>query len=143
MGRSPCNHCCGRNSGDCWVMHRILDPILIFTGFSVCVLNKQFHFSSANACLDSFFHCYFNDLIGSFSFCAFCNYLLHFCEKSLDRYWKIIALMVFCGFIWEVVTPYFRLDSVGDLFDFICYITGGSLYYGTIILRNRHSDYNV
>ena len=113
------------------------DFFLFCVSFLVCFLNKKYHFCCRNFYFDYFLRCYFNDFIGSIGFTAFCDFLLRFCRKSLDRYWKVLLLMLFCGFVWEVITPIFRSDTVGDWLDVVSYIAGGSLFYCILLLRNH------
>lgn len=41
--------------------------------------------------------------------------------------------MLFCSFFWEVITPYFRVDTVADIGDVFAYCFGGFLYWRIII----------
>lgn len=115
----------------------IRDCILIFISFPLCLLNKLIRFSCPVGSINIFLRCYFNDLIGSIGFAAFCDFLLRFGARALDRYWKVFVLMLSCGFSWEVVTPLFRPDSVGDFWDAVAYIAGGTIFYGISVLTRK------
>ena len=142
MGGCNRNYCCSCYSG-CYRLMRIWFDIIVFSiTFFLCCLNKIFHFSCYISFFDFFLRCYFNDFIGSIGFAALCDFLLGFAQRKLDRYWKVFLLMMFCGFVWEVITPLFRPDTVGDIFDFGVYIAGGSLYYGTTVILRKRSNRN-
>ena len=79
--------------------------------------------------LGYFMRCYFNDIIGSITFCAYCNFIFNLSNRKMNKLWQIELLMLFCGFVWEVVTPLFRYDTVFDVLDFPMYLIGGILYY--------------
>lgn len=120
-------------------MRKTVSLVLIIGCFSVCLANKRFHFSCGVPAVDYFLSCYFNDLTGSIGFTAFADFMLHFCGRGLDKYWQILCLTISFGILWEVVTPMFRPSSVGDFFDVVAYVVGGSIYYGIQILTYRLS----
>jgi hypothetical protein len=79
-----------------------------------------------------FFKCYFNDLLAPIILFSFSNFLLSFYEKEI--YGKNIYIIItICGIFWEVITPMYKKESVCDIFDFIMYILGASIYL--IIIR--------
>ena len=84
--------------------------------------------------IGSFLRCYFNDLICGIAFPAYCNLLLRTKNKSLEKLWKIVLLLVICGTVWETIPVIVFNHGVSDIFDIICYIVGGILYY--IIQKN-------
>ena len=46
---------------------------------------------------------------------------------------NIYIIITICGIFWEVITPMYKKESVCDIFDFIMYILGASIYL--IIIR--------
>jgi hypothetical protein len=36
---------------------------------------------------------------------------------------------LFCGLLWEYVTPFYRKDTTSDLLDIIAYMLGGLLFW--------------
>lgn len=79
--------------------------------------------------IGSFLRCYFNDIICGIAFPAYCDLLLRTKNKSLDKLWKIVLLLFICGIAWEIVPVIFFNHGVSDVFDIVCYIVGGMLYY--------------
>lgn len=137
-GSCLCNNSSRRDSGNFRMMLRVIDAILFSLSFVVCLLNKVFCFSSNSLSIERFFRGYFNDLVGSFGFAALCNFLLVFSKRTLRRYFDVVLLMLFCGIVWEVITPLFRQDTVGDIRDMVVYLIGGSLYYFLILAIKRY-----
>ena len=76
--------------------------------------------------------CYFNDVIGSMTFLAYCN--LVFIQKNffLHKMSHIMIMMIICSIFWEIITPLFRVDTVADVGDVFAYCFGGFLYWKTI-----------
>ena len=79
--------------------------------------------------------CYFNDVIGSMTFLAYCNIILGLRNINLIKLWQIELLMFACGFYWEIITPLYRLSTVTDYGDFLAYLFGGILYWGILQIQ--------
>jgi hypothetical protein len=85
------------------------------------------------------FECYFNDMLASIVILAFANFMLFKYSKQITKI-KYILLFVFCcGCVWEFVAPLYKPNSVIDLFDFIAYFIGGSIYYIIIQAKSSYS----
>lgn len=141
MGSGFGDHCCRGHPCHYRLMQKHLSLILCVVCFSACVCNKLLHFTCRDPYIDSFLSCYFNDLIGSIGFAAFSDFLLRLCGKELNKYRQILILMLFCSVVWEIITPIFRSSTVGDIFDMVAYVLGGSIYYGISVLC-RHCRKN-
>ena len=85
--------------------------------------------------LQWFMTCYFNDIIGSITFVAYCNVMLGFCRRKIIMLWHIELLMLFCGVFWEYITPIFRKNTTSDVFDILAYMLGGFIYW--LIAKNQ------
>lgn len=89
-----------------------------------------------------FMSCYFNDMIGGITFCAYCSLMLSLCNKSINKLFQILLLMFFCGIFWEYVTPLFRLNTVSDPFDILAYILGGIIYWSLLKYCTKGKNIN-
>lgn len=103
--------------------------LIIIITLILYVINQNIKGQIQIPFLGYFMRCYFNDFIGAITFCAYCNFIFNLNNKSMDKLWQIELLMLFCGWIWEVVTPLFRQDTVFDILDFAMYLIGGIVYY--------------
>ncbi|MGI5824786.1 MAG: hypothetical protein ACOX7J_04360 [Bacillota bacterium] len=48
----------------------------------------------------------------------------------LTRFWQILTAALGAGLFWELITPLYKPDSTGDLWDIAAYILGGAVYFG-------------
>lgn len=104
--------------------------IIVVITLSLYLINILFiRYDTDIKYLSTFFDCYFNDFIGSITFCAWVNYVYNRNKKKFNKLSHIILLMLFCGFVWEVITPIFRKNTVFDIYDFFMYELAGICYY--------------
>ena len=96
---------------------------------SLYLLNKLLLKNITTGFFHWFLICYWNDFFGAIAFSA-AMYLLvfHYAKAELPLHIWIVILFA-CGIFWEVVTPLFRTNSVGDICDIIAYELGGVVYY--------------
>lgn len=76
-----------------------------------------------------FMSCYFNDIVGSVCFLAYCNIMFELYGIYMKEYKYIFILMLCCSFVWEVIAPLVRKDTVADIFDVLAYLLGGTIYW--------------
>lgn len=76
-----------------------------------------------------FMTCYFNDMIGGITFCAYCSIVLKMGHRQLKKLWHIEMLMFCCGIFWEYITPLYRKNTISDIFDIVAYMIGGVIYW--------------
>lgn len=81
----------------------------------------------------AFFLYYFNDFLCPFFVLAFVNIIMWFYGKQVTKLWKMIVLMILCGFLWECYS--INPKAVADPIDMICYI-GGAIGYWWI--KNKY-----
>jgi len=80
---------------------------------------------------------YFNDIIGGMTFTAYTNIILSFRNITISKLWQIELLMLFCGIFWEFITPFYRVDTISDIWDIFAYMLGGLLYW-IVIRKNKY-----
>lgn len=100
------------------------------------ILNQVCKNSYPAGIIKWFMSCYFNDIVGSIGFIAYCNIILKKVSIYLYELWRIIFILFICGLFWEYVVPLFRVDSVSDPYDILAYMFGGFLYWiGVLIVK--------
>ena len=123
-------YCYGNRSGciDTNVCMKTDISIIIVVAI-LYLINQSVKNSIDIAIVGTFFRCYYNDLICGIAFPAYCNLLLGIKNKSLNKLWKIVLLLLICGIVWETVPVILFDHGVSDIFDIFYYIAGGMLYY--------------
>lgn len=111
----------------------IINIVLIILTVALYEINQQLKFKISNEVIKWFMCCYFNDCIGAITFIAYCNIVMCFSKKKLEKLWQIELILFGCGLFWEIITPIYRNDTVTDIFDIVAYMIGGLLY--TFIVR--------
>ena len=122
------------------------DFLLFISTVSLYLLNKAAMSHYTNDVLHWFMSYYFNDIVGSVAFLAYCNFLLATQKRRLTHLFHIVLLMFVCGLVWEFIAPLIREDTVTDLFDFGAYILGGCIYWcidqnRMLYHRQKYRDY--
>ena len=105
------------------------DIIIMIVSILLYVLNNMFKSTYNNDHIYWFMNCYFNDIVGSIAFIAYCNILLSTQGLKLNKLYIIIIVLLCCGCVWEFLAPLIRSDPYCDLWDFIAYVSGGIMYY--------------
>lgn len=77
-----------------------------------------------------FFQCYFNDCICPLFFLSYSNILLLTTGRKWVSLKSILIVCIGCGLIWEFIGPILKEASTTDVWDIVCYVGGGLLYYG-------------
>lgn len=103
--------------------------VIILISVLLYILNQCFKTLYSIEIVKWFMSCYFNDIIGSIAFIAYCNIFIEMHGSYLNNLFYIVSLLFVCGLFWEYVTPLFRSDTVADLFDLIAYMCGGFIYW--------------
>lgn len=96
---------------------------------SFYLTNQVFKYNYSNVYVNWFMTCYFNDIVGSIAFIAYCNILFEYKLYNHLKLNQIIVLLFFCGLFWEYIAPIFISYSVSDPFDIIAYMLGGCIYW--------------
>ena len=105
------------------------DFIIILISVSLYTLNNLFKGSYHQELIQMIMNGYFNDIVGSIAFMAYCNILLSTQKTRINKLSTIIIIMIACGFVWEFLGPLIRHDTYTDLLDFVAYVLGGTIYY--------------
>lgn len=105
---------------------------LIIITVSFYLINQVFKYNYSNVYVNWFMTCYFNDIVGSIAFIAYCNILLEYRLYNHLKLNQIIALLFLCGLFWEYIAPLFISYSISDPLDVVAYISGGLIYYWLI-----------
>lgn len=96
----------------------------------VCMANKLHLFVFQGECIDYFFRCYFNDMVGTIFFFLYLSVVRSFLNfKFVFRLMHIVGMTLFCGVLWEYVTPLYRNDTVSDPWDMIAYLSGALCFW--------------
>ena len=106
-----------------------IEFLLIAITIFFYVLNNLFFKRITDGFFYYFFVGYFNDLICPLFFISYVNIMLSFINKRISKFFYIFLLCLICGLVWEFVAPFFKKDSVTDIYDLICYCLGGFLYW--------------
>ena len=103
----------------------------LLIAFTLClyVINQHIKSRIPFNGLRWFMVCYFNDIIGSITFMAYCNVIFEFHQRYMSKLRYILLMMLGCGIVWEVIAPIYRHDTVADPWDIIAYLFGGFLYW--------------
>lgn len=74
---------------------------------------------------------HFNDFLGSFLFCSYCNVLVSFTKVKfkITTIWQYLAIGVLCAVFWEGIIPVFLTRSTADILDCVAYLLGSYCYY--------------
>lgn len=72
---------------------------------------------------------YFNDILAGIFISAYTNLCLSYISMSLTSLWKIEVFVVGCGFVWELLAPFFKSTAVTDFWDLIAYMFGGLIFW--------------
>ncbi len=86
----------------------------------------------------TFMNGYFNDLICPFFLLSYANILLLCVGNELRKLHWILLFMFVAGCIWEFAAPLFKPTAVTDIWDLVCYICGGFLYWIVLTLCDRY-----
>lgn len=105
------------------------DALIIIAVAILYLINQSVKSSTDIEIVGTFLRCYYNDLICGIAFPAYCNLLLRTNNRSLDKLWKIVLLLLICGIVWETVPVVLFDHGVSDIFDIFYYIAGGMFYY--------------
>lgn len=96
---------------------------------SICLSNKYHILSFCNMYVAYFMSCYFNDIFGSTILLLLIGIVLSFHKKIKLKLYHVELFMLFCGIIWEFVTPLYRPDATTDIIDIFAYLLGGILFW--------------
>ncbi|MDD4564227.1 MAG: hypothetical protein PHE79_01880 [Eubacteriales bacterium] len=92
------------------------------------VINSNIEINSRVDLINIFFKNYFNDMLASIVLLSYSNFLLLLINKELRKLRYIYLIILICGVIWEIITPIFRRNSICDLYDFLAYFVGATIY---------------
>lgn len=110
-------------------MNRKFNLFIIVATLILYFINQTIKQTISNQYLRWFACCYFNDIIGSMTFLAYCNIIFSYRNLKFNSFWQVLLMILLCGFVWEVITPIFRANTVGDVWDILAYSFGATLYW--------------
>lgn len=91
--------------------------------------------------LDSFFRCYFNDLIAMPAMLAYINLCLGvMVNKEVATLRTTFYITAICAFFWEVVAIWVKPTAIFDSLDLLSYFIGATVYFG--VKRKARRSYN-
>lgn len=103
--------------------------IIIIATLILYFVNQTFKCSYPNGYFSWFMNCYFNDIIGGITFIAYTNIFFELHNQPTKSLLTIELVLLGCGLFWEIVTPIYRKNTVGDFWDIIAYLFGGFWYW--------------
>lgn len=112
-----------------------VNGILIMAVSFLYYINNAFFKRLSTGYVHYFMVCYFNDLICPLLLFSYINILLLTMDKKLVSLPLILLSGVASAFVWEFLSPLIKPHSVTDLYDFLCYIVGSTIYYLVIRVR--------
>lgn len=74
-----------------------------------------------------FFIGYYNDVLAPILLLSYSNILLYRYNNVLIGTTSFVFILI-CSFIWEFLAPLIKKGSVIDIFDFVAYIVGCTIY---------------
>lgn len=110
------------------IKKRPINGILIVIIAILYVTNNLYFKKNTNNNLRIFFNGYFNDLICPIAFMSYTNIILLTKNIEIIDIKYIVPIFIIAGIIWEFVAPYFKSNSITDIYDILSYIIGGILY---------------
>ena len=108
---------------------RPINLVLIVITVFCYILNNTFFKKATDGDAQIFFVGYFNDLICPLFFVSYSNFLLITVKKEIGTLWHILLFCFLSGLVWEFFAPLIKDSSVTDLWDIVCYLVGGALYW--------------
>jgi len=121
-------------------MRRHVDLVLIGITLILYCFNQEYKTVIPDTAIRNFMCSYFNDVIGSITFTAYTSIVISFRKLQFRHLWQVEMLMLGCGFVWEVITPLFRKNTVGDIGDIFAYLAGGAVYFVIFKTANKARD---
>ena len=91
--------------------------------------NQMMKSNYSNVYIYWFMNCYFNDMIGGMTFMSYVNIWFEIYKRPTKSLLVIEVILFICGLYWEIITPMYRADTVGDCWDIVAYMAGGILYW--------------
>lgn len=92
-------------------------------------LNEFYLKEHTSGLIQSFFVCYFNDLICPLAFIAYSNLILITANREIHKFGWLLLFGLCAGMVWEFVAPLIKASSVTDIMDLACYVSGTLLYW--------------
>ena len=120
------------------------EPFHIFTfaaGMAIFFINENILKEATTSSFNFFCNCYLNDLFAGPILLSYTNILLGMRDKRLKNLPLTLLYCFAAGLVWEYVAPFVKPQSVPDIWDIICYLTGGFAYwiiYRYVILTKKN-----
>lgn len=104
----------------------------------VCALNNALLIpSTASASFGWLLSSYLNDVMAPVAIFSICN-IIYACQgRQLTSLPTMLMTTLVWAFVWEVVGPMVREQSVADLFDVVAYIMGTLAYW--LLQKHLHA----
>ena len=115
-----------------------INTIVILISVFLYLLNRLLLKDIAEGLIHWFLVCYWNDITGAIAFSAFVHSIVFHYSKKEIHICALIAILLACGIFWEIITPFFRKNSVCDFWDIVAYESGGIIYYLSIKLCEKY-----
>ena len=106
-----------------------INIILIITVLALYFLNNTYFKHATSGIVQHMFICHFNDLICPSFLMSYANLLLLTVGKRVVSLKGILFIIIPAGLIWEFFAPFIKPSTTTDLYDLLCYVIGGVLYY--------------
>lgn len=108
---------------------RGLDLALCLGAGLFYLLNVHVLRGSVGGALGWFLACYANDVVAGLAICAWLDLLLSLGRLPPVASWKVtVPFLLLCALVWEVLTPLWKPEAVGDPWDLLAYQAGGLVW---------------
>ena len=106
-----------------------INIILIIIVLALYILNNTYLKHATSGIVQYMLICHFNDLMCPLFLMSYANLLLLTVGRKVVSLKGILFIVIPAGLIWEFFAPFIKPSTTTDLYDLLCYVVGGVLYY--------------
>ena len=119
------------------IRKRPINLVLLLGVLGLYFLNNLYLKAHLDGWLQTFFVCFFNDLMCPLFFFSYANMLLLTINKEWHRLWFICLIGICVSFVWEFFAPVIKPTSTTDPLDILCYMVGSVVYWAILHLVRK------
>lgn len=106
-----------------------INIILIVSVLALYYFNNTYLKHATSGIVQRMLICHFNDLMCPLFLMSYANLLLLTIGIKVISLKGILFIVIPAGLIWEFFAPFIKPSTTTDLYDLLCYVIGGGLYY--------------
>ena len=106
-----------------------INIILIIIVLALYILNNTYLKHATSGIVQYVLICHFNDLMCPLFLMSYANLLLITVGRKVVSLKSIMFIVIPAGLIWEFFAPFIKPSTTTCLYDLLCYVIGGVLYY--------------